>query len=402
MDKAKLKELLGDRKDISGINELMKDIKKGIIELLYDEELKEHLGFSKSENKAGGRENYRNGSYSKKVKSQDGIIELEVPRDRNGEYEPLVIPKYKSDIFGIEDKIIGLYGLGMSTRDISEHIKEIYDFEISESTVSNVTNRVLCEAKEWQSRALKEKYAVCFLDGVVYKVKKEGIVQKVTAYTVIGIDMEGYKEVLGIYLGGVESSKYWLSVLNELKTRGVKEIVIFCTDNLTGLDEAIKSTYKGADHQKCIVHQIRNSVKHVSWKDRKEVCEDMKKIYRAPNVDLAFDNLEDFCVKWDKKYSYIGKSWRANWCYLTTFWSYPPEIRKMIYTTNPIEGFNRQMRKVTKTKSSFPSEDALLKNLYLCIRNVEKKYLTKIRDWGIIYSQFLIMEQEKNKVIENE
>ena len=394
MDKELLKSLLGDKKDLSGINEIIKDMKKTMIELLYEEELKEKLGFSKSENKEGGRENYRNGSYGKKVQSQDGIIELDVPRDRKGEYEPQIIPKYKSDIFGIEDKIIGLYGLGMSTRDISEHIKEIYDFEISESTVSNVTNRVLSEAKEWQSRALKEKYAVCFLDGMVYKVKKDGIIQKVTAYIVVGIDMDGYKEVLGLYIGGIESSKYWLTVLNELKTRGVKEIMIFCTDNLPGLDEAIKSSYKDASHQKCIVHQIRNSVKHVSWKDKKEVCVDLKKIYTSPNVDIAWSNLEEFCDKWDKKYKYIGKSWRENWDYLTTFWEYPAEIRKLIYTTNPIEGFNRHMRKVTKNKSSFLTEDALMKSLYLGIRNVEKKFLTKIKDWGIIYSKLLIMSQE--------
>jgi transposase-like protein len=398
MDKSKLKELFGDAKNISDINEIVKDMKKNLIELFYEEELKEHLGFSKSENKEGGRENHRNGSYSKSVKSQDGIIELNVPRDRNGEYEPQIIPKYKGDIFGIEDKIIGLYGLGMSTRDISDHIKEIYDFDVSESTVSNITNKVLTEAKEWQSRALKEKYAVVFLDGMVYKVKKEGVIQKVTAYIVVGIDMDGYKDVLGLYLGGFESSKYWLTVLNELKTRGVKEIMIFCTDNLTGLDDAIKSTYKNADHQKCIVHQIRNSVKHVSYKDLKEVCKDMKKIYTSVNADIALNNLEDFCDKWDKKYSYIGKSWRANWCYLTTFWKYPSEIRKMIYTTNPIEGFNRHMRKITKTKSSFPSEDALLKSLYLGIKNVEKKFLTKIRDWGIIYSQLLIMEQNDEEL----
>jgi len=393
MNKEKLKELLGGKKDLAGINEIIKEMKKGMIELLYEEELKKHLGFERSENKEGGRENYRNGRYEKRVKSQEGIIELAVPRDRRGEYEPQVVPKHKGDIFGIEDKIIGLYGLGMSTRDISEHINEIYGYEVSEGTVSNITNRVLEEVKEWQNRPLEEKYAVCFLDGMVYKVKKEGMVQNVTVYLVIGINMEGYKEILGIYVGGVESSKYWLTVLNELKTRGVKEIMIFCTDNLAGLDEAIKATYRGSDHQKCIVHQIRNSVKHVHWKDIKEVCDDLKEIYKASNVEAAEDNLNSFCSKWDKKYAYIGKSWRNNWEYLSTFWKYPFEIRKLIYTTNPIESFNRYMRKVTKNKSSFPSEDALLKSLYLGARNAEKKFLTKVKDWGTIYSQLLIIGQ---------
>ena len=398
MDKDVLRKLLGDTNDLAGINELFKDMKKGIIELLYDEEMKEQLGFSKSENKKGGRDNYRNGSYEKKVKSSEGVIELDVPRDRNGEFEPKIVPKHQNDIFGIDDKIIGLYGLGMSTRDISDYLKELYDCELSEQSISNITNRVLVEAKEWQNRALKEKYAVCFLDGMIFKVKKDGIIQKITVYVVIGIDMDGYKDVLGLYISGVESSKYWLSVLNELKTRGVKDIMIFCTDNLAGLDEAIKSAFSKSNHQKCIVHQIRNSVKHVSWKDMKEVCSDLKKIYTAANIDSAESYLDDFCDKWDKKYDYIGRSWRGNWEYLTTFWQYPVEIRKLIYTTNPIEGFNRYMRKITKNKSSFPTEDSLLKSLYLGVKNVEKKFLTKIRDWGIIYSQLLIMQQDNEEL----
>jgi transposase-like protein len=311
------------------------------------------------------------------VKSKSGEFELSVPRDRNGEFEPKVVKKYQTDIFGIEDKIISLYGCGMSTRDISENINELYGFDISADTVSNITNRVLSEVKEWQSRPLKSTYAVVFMDGMVFKIKKDGIMQKSTAYACIGIDMDGQKEVLSLHIGTTESSKYWISVMNELKTRGVQTILIFCTDNLRGIDDAIKSCYPEADHQKCIVHQIRNSVKHVSYKDLKTVCADLKAIYTAPTAEIGMQNLVDFSEKWDEKYEYISRSWLENWEQLSTFWSYPNEIRKLIYTTNPIESFNRNMRKVTKNKPTFPSEDALCKNLYLGIKNLEQSKITK-------------------------
>ena len=385
-----VKELMKGVKNLDDLNRIFTDIKKKMIETAYDEELKEHLGFDKSENKEGGRKNYRNGTYSKTVKSKDGEIDLEVPRDRAGEFEPKILPKGKRDIFGIEDKIIALYGSGMTTRDISDNIKDIYGFEISETTVSNITSRVLEEAKEWQSRPLKEQYAVVFLDGMYFNIKNNGIVCKASVYALIGVDMDGNKEVLGLYVGVSESAKYWLSVLNEIKTRGVREVFIFCTDNLAGIKDAIKAAYANSDQQLCIVHQMRNSIKHLSHKDVKKVCEDLKSIYNASTEKLGYEALEEFRKKWDYKYKYVGDSWERNWVELSAFWKYPLEIRRLIYTTNPIEAFNRAMRKVTKTRGVFPSADALLKCLFLGTRRLEKKW-AKVRNWGEIYSQLLII-----------
>ena len=266
---------------------------------------------------------------------------------------------------------------------------------MSAETISNITHRVLNDVKEWQSRALKPVYAVVFMDGMVFKVKKDGIVQKCTAYACIGVDLDGQKEVLSLHIGGLESAKYWVSVMNDLKTRGVQDVLIFCTDNLSGISEAIKACYPKSDHQKCIVHQIRNSVKHVSYKDLKEVCSDLKKIYTAPNADLGLQNLNDFAEKWDGKYSYISKSWLNNWEQLSTFWSYPDEIRRLIYTTNPIESFNRCLRKVTKNRPSFPDEDSLIKSLFLGILRLQRKWTSKISNWGVIYSQLQILFNDR-------
>ena len=379
--------------DIKSFNRLIDDMKKVILEDMYEAEMDTHLQYGKSEKRPEESDNYRNGVYHKLVKTKDGKLELRVPRDRNGEFEPQVVKKHQSDITEIEDKIIGLYGCGMSTRDISDNIQEIYGFGVSAETVSNITNRVLVDVKEWQSRALKPTYAVIFMDGMVFKVKKDGIIQKCTAC--IGVDLDGQKEVLSLHVGGAESAKYWVSVMNDLKSRGVKDVLIFCTDNLTGISEAIKACYPQSDHQKCIVHQIRNSVKHVNYKDLKEVCADLKKIYTAPNAELGEQNLTEFAEKWDKKYSYISKSWRANWEQLSTFWSYPEEVRRLIYTTNPIESFNRCLRKVTKNRPSFPDEDALIKSLFLGIRRLQKKWTTKINNWGVIYSQLQILFGER-------
>ena len=395
----KLKELLGEARDLAGVNALVTELRKEIIELMYDEELKDHLGFSKNSTRPEDSDNYRNGSYDKTVKTSNGNLELSVPRDRKGEFEPQIVKKHQTDIFGIEDKIISLYGCGMSTRDISDNIKELYGFEVSADTVSNITNRVLSEVKEWQSRPLKSTYAVIFMDGMVYKIKKDGVMQKCTVYGCVGVDMDGNKDPLSLHIGGIESSKYWVSVMNDLKARGVQSVLIFCTDNLKGIDDAIKSCFPESDHQKCIVHQIRNSVKHVSHKDLKEVCADLKRIYTASTAEAGMNKLEIFSDKWDKKYEYISKSWLDNWEQLSTFWEYPNEIRRLIYTTNPIESFNRNMRKVTKNKPTFPSEDALCKSLFLGIKNLEKKWTTKIANWGIIYSQLLILfDQKLNKV----
>jgi transposase-like protein len=392
---AKIKDLLKECGEHESLSEILREMTKNVIEVMYSEELKQHLGFEKQEKLAGRRVNYRNGSSKKVVTGSRGPIELAVPRDRNGEFEPVVVRKYQTDILGIEDKIISLYATGMTTRDISENIQEIYGHGISAETVSNITNRVIGEAKEWQSRPLKKAYSVCFMDGMVFKVKKDGLCQRVTLYVCIGIDLEGHKEVIGAYANSVESAKYWMSVMSDLKSRGLKDVLIFCTDNLPGLDESIKASFPDSDHQKCLVHQIRNSTKHVAFKDRKEICEDLKTIYTSPNANIGEEKLDAFCQKWDAKYSYIGRSWRTNWEYLSTFWGYPLEIRKLIYTTNPIESFNRYIRKVTKNRAIFPTEDALFKSVYLGICRLEKKWTGKIRDWGIIYSQLMVLFGER-------
>ena len=382
-------------KDIAGVESLVQEMKKVLIEDMYQAEMDTHLGYSKNGERPEESENYRNGSYHKFVKTKDGELELIVPRDRSGEFEPQVVKKHQMDITKIEDKIIGLYGCGMSTRDISDNIKEIYGFDVSAETISNITHRVLSDVKEWQSRALKPVYTVVFMDGMVFKVKKDGIVQKCTAYACIGIDLDGQKEVLSLHIGGVESAKYWVRVMNDLKSRGVQDVLIFCTDNLTGISEAIKACYPQSDHQKCIVHQIRNSVKHVGYKDLKEVCADLKKIYTAPSAEIRLANLSDFAQIWDNKYAYISRSWRDNWEQLSTFWSYPDEIRRLIYTTNPIESFNRCLRKVTKNRPSFPDEDSLIKSLFLGIQRLERKWTSKISNWGVIYSQLQILFNER-------
>ena len=389
-----VKDILASTKNISDLNQLFTQLKKQIIESMYDEELKDHLGFEKNQKAPTKRSNHRNGSYKKTVESEHGQIDLNVPRDRNSEFEPVVVPKGSKDIFEIEQKVLNLYGLGMSTRDITNHIEEIYGVQMSATGISNITNRILKEVKLWQKRPLSETYAVMFLDGMIFKVRDNNSVIKKTVYALIGINMEGFKEVVGIYVAEAETSKYWLTVLTDIKERGVQKILIFCTDNLKGLDNAITAAYPKSDHQKCIVHQIRNSVKHVCHKDMKAVCADLKAVYTAKDEASGRGELDIFIDRWGSKYEYIGKSWEKNWSELSTFWDYPSELRRLIYTTNPIESFNRTVRKFTKTKGIFPHEDSLLKSIYLGVQNIEKKWTCKIRNWGVIYSQLLIVKED--------
>jgi len=394
LSEEQLKNLIKSVGNIADLNQLFVQMKKEMIETIYDEELKQHLGFAKSEQSSDGRDNYRNGSYSKTLKGEHGTFPVDVPRDRNGEFSPQIVPKGSKDIFEIENKIINLYGLGMSTRDITNHIKEMYGMDMSPAAISGITDRVLEQARQWQSQPLQEIYPVVFLDGMVFKVKENNAIVKKTVYALIGINMDGFKEVLAIHIGEVESAKYWLSVLNNLRDRGVREVLIFCTDNLSGINQAIDAAFPKADHQKCIVHQIRNSLKHVSYKDMKQMAKDLKAIYTAKDEETGRKNLSFFKEKWDKKYPYVSLSWERNWAELATFWGYPPEIRRLIYTTNPIESFNRNVRKYTKTKPVFNGEDSLLKSVFLGVQNIEKKWSTKINNWGIIYSQLLILKEE--------
>lgn len=365
-DKNDLKKLLEEKniKNQSGLNELLRDLTKEVIEALYDGELTHHLGYEKHGKKPS--KNQRNGHTKKTVQSQLGSIELEPPRDRLGTFEPQVVKKRQRDITGIEDKVISMYARGMTTRDISGHINDIFGYQLSAETISTITDKVIIKAREWQSRPLESIYSIVFMDGIV---------QKITVYIIIGIDLEGIKSCLGIYFSKNESAKYWLTVMNELKNRGVEDILIFAVDNLTGISDAIETAFPKAEIQKCVVHQIRNSLKFVPWKERKAIANDLKIIYTASTAVLGREELETFAEKWDKKYPYISKSWKSNWAELSTFFKYSKEVRKLIYTTNPIESFNRGIRKVTKTRASFPHEDSVLKLVYLAMQNMEKNGL---------------------------
>jgi transposase-like protein len=396
-DKDNLKKLIEERevKDQEGLQALLRDLTKEVIDALYDGELTEHLGYEKHQQNGSEDGNARNGKGKKTVKSHFGNIELAPPRDRAGTFDPKIVKKRQRDISGIEEKVTSMYAKGMSTRDISAHIHEIYGYELSAESISAITDKVLERAKEWQSRPLESLYAIVFMDGMVVKMRVDGSVRKQTIYVIIGIDLEGNKSCLGLYFSETESAKYWLSVMNELRNRGVEDILIFAVDNLKGISEAIEAVYPQAEIQKCIVHQIRNSLRFVPWKERKAVAADLKKIYTASTEEQGLKALEQFCKTWDGKYPHISKSWRTNWAELSTFFAYPREIRKLVYTTNPIESFHRSLRKVMKIRSIFPNEDSCLKLVFLATQDIEKRWTQVIRNWGPIYSQLLIRFEER-------
>ena len=396
-NKDDLKKILKEKNisDQSGLNDLLRDLTKEVIDALYEGELTDHLGYEKYGKNNNKHSNNRNGSGKKTVQSNLGSIDLEPPRDRLGTFAPQIVKKRQRDISGIESKVISMYAKGMSTRDISTHINDIYGYELSAETISTITDKVLEKAKEWQSRALDTIYSIVFMDGLVLKMRDEGRVQKITVYIVLGIDLDGNKSCLGLYLSKSESAKHWLAVMNELKNRGVEDILIFAVDNLSGISEAIESAFPKSEIQKCIVHQIRNSLKFVPWKERKIVASDLKKIYTSSTEEEGLGYLDDFVQKWDIKYPHISKSWKNNWSELSTFFKFSPEIRKLIYTTNPIESFNRGIRKVTKSRSIFPNEDAVLKLVFLAVQDIEKKWTQVIRNWGMIYSQLTIFFEDR-------
>ncbi len=328
-----------------------------------------------------------------------GEIELQIPRDTNGEFEPIIVKKHDRTISSeLEGMITSMFAQGMSTRDIESHMRKIYGLEISSEVVTRITDKILPIAKEWQNRQLSEMYPIIYLDGIVFNVKEESQVVKKTAYVVFTITTEGKKDILGIWIGEVESSKFWMNVLADLKNRGVKDLLIVSVDGLKGFEEAIKATFPKAEIQKCIVHQIRNSTRFVNYKDRKTFCADMREIYTAPNEEAGLAALDRFEEKWGGKYSYAIKSWRSNWQSLSTFFKYPPEIRRLIYTTNPIENFNRRIRKITKNKSSFPTDDSLFKILYLIVIDASEKWTMPLRDWGIILNQLRVYFGERMDV----
>jgi transposase-like protein len=396
MDKNKSKELTDyilNNYDINNANDVanaLKDMFGGVIQNMMNAEFNSSMGYEKSDNKVV-KTNYRNGSYNKKVKSQFGEFDLEVPRDRNADFEPMIVPKNTRNISGIEDKVIAMYGKGLSTRDITETIKDIYGVELSATMISNITDSVLDEIDEWQKRPLREIYPIVFIDAVHFNVKEENVVVKKAAYIILGINSEGFKEVIGIWIGENESAKYWLGVLNELKNRGVKDILIICSDGLKGINEAIKAVYPNTMQQRCIVHLIRNSVKFVSYKHLKEFCNDLKTIYKANTEKEARENLEKVKEKWNKIYPTSLRVWEDNWEAICTLFNYSKELRRIMYTTNAIESLNRSYRKYTKTKGVFPNDNALMKCLYLATKNIEKKWTVRCPNWDMIYNELDIL-----------
>ena len=388
--KAKVRELMQelDINDMSDINALFKEFVGDILENGLEAELDDELGYSKYDYRNKDTDNSRNGHSTKTMKTSFGEVDIAVPRDRKGEFEPQLVKKQQTSLSGdIEEKILSMYAKGMTTRDIDAHIREIYGLEVSDSTVSRITDKILPVVKEWQQRPLEEIYAVVFLDAIHYHVRSEGQIVKKAVYIAIGINMSGIKEVLGMWVGENESAKYWLSILNGLRNRGVEDILIACVDGLTGFDNAIEAVYPKTEIQQCIIHQIRNTTRFVPYKDIKELMADLKRVYAAVDEETALYELESFGEKWNGKYPKIAQSWEANWPKLSTYIKYPQEVRTLIYTTNAIEGFNRQLRKVTKSKSVFPTDDSLLKMLYLALMDMTKKWTGKRRDWGIIHSQ---------------
>ena len=373
---------------VQDLQEALKDLLGDTMEQMLKAELDEHLDYEYGQKPLSL--NTRNGSSKKTVKSSYGNIDLNIPRDREGSFEPQALKKYQKDISNIENQIISMYAKGMTTRDISTHIKEIYGFGISESMVSKITNKILPTIEEWQNRPLEKVYPFVFLDAIHYHVRENNIVVKKAVYIALGYDTEGYKEILGMWVGENESSKYWLLVLNQLKERGLEDILIVSTDNLSGFSQAIESVYPKTEIQKCIIHQIRNSTKFVSYRDIKELMKDLKTVYKASTEELALSNLDIFEEKWGKKYPMCVNSWRNNWAELATYFKYPEGIRKLIYTTNSIENFNRQLRKVTKNKTIFPNDYALQKSLYLAMVDASSKWTSRIRGWDQILSQLSI------------
>lgn len=372
------------------ISTALKDMFKDALQEMMNAEFDTSMGYSKYD-KQSEKTNYRNGSTKKKLKSEFGEFEFETPRDRNGEFEPKIVPKNKRDVSGIEDKIISLYGRGLTTREINEQIQDLYGIEVSATMVSNITNQIIPEIKEWQERPLDEVYPFVFIDAVHFSVREDNRVVKKAAYIVLGINSEGYKSVLGVYIGENESSKYWLGVLNDLKERGIKDILIMCSDNLTGIKEAINAAFPDTIQQRCIVHMIRNSVKYVNYKDLKEFTTDLKLIYTSKNEKEGYEKLQEVKGKWEDKYVSAFKIWESNWDAICPFFQFSEPIRKIMYTTNTIESLNRQFRKYTKTKSVFPTDMSLLKCLYLSVRNIEKKWYIPYRNWGPILSELSIM-----------
>ena len=374
------------------IQNALKDLLGGTIKEMMEAEMGEHLGYGRSERiDSSEQTDYRNGIKQKQVKTSYGSMTIDVPQDRNSTFEPQVVKKRQKDISGIDQKIISMYAKGMTTRQISDTLMDIYGFEVSEGFISDVTDKLLPQIEEWQNRPLDEVYPVLFIDAIHYSVRDNGIIRKLAAYVILGINLEGKKEVLSIEVGQNESAKYWLSVLNNLKNRGVKDILIICADGLTGIKEAISTAFPETEYQRCIVHQVRNTLKFVADKDRKLFAADLKKIYHAPNAERAAEIRDGVMEKWNPKYPNAMKSWVVNWDAITPIFKFSADVRTVIYTTNAIESLNATYRKLNRQRSVFPSDQALLKALYLATFEATKKWTMPIRNWGVVYGELSIM-----------
>lgn len=375
------------------LNAFLKQIQKRGIEKMLEGELDGHLGYSKSEK--SDNTNSRNGYSEKRVRTSFGESNIQVPRDRDASFNPMIVPKRGNMVDGIENVIVSLYAKGMSNSDIEEQIREVYGFDVSTSTISRITDAITNDIVAWQSRPLEPVYLIVWMDGIVFKVRENSKVINKTVYIAVGLKRDGKKEVLGLWLGKNESAAFWMSVLTDMRARGVEDILITATDNLNGFTDTIRNVFPQSKTQICVVHQIRNASRYVVWKDKKAFSRDMKHIYTAPTKEAALAALEDFAQHWEGKYSYAIKSWRDNWEDLTVFFEFPLEIRKIIYTTNIIENLNGKIRKYTKNKLSFPSDQAVMKSVYLAMREATKKWSMPIQNWGIVLNQFLVIFEKR-------
>jgi transposase-like protein len=380
-----------DPKDILDQNGLLKQLTKRLIERTLQAELTDHLGYEPYAPEGHGADNCRNGKGSKTLQSDSGPIQIEVPRDRDSSFEPKLVKKRQRRLEGFDDKVLSLYARGLSTRDIQGQLEELYGVEVSPALISNVTDAVMEDVRAWQSRPLSAVYPILYFDALFVKTRQEGPVMTKAVYLALGINLEGEKELLGLWVAQTEGSKFWLSVFNELKNRGVQDCFIACVDGLKGLPEAVEAVFPRTQVQLCIVHKLRNSLKYVPWKERKAVAKDLRAIYAAPTLAEAERSLERFSECWDAKYPAIGPSWRADWQRLTVFFNYSPEIRKVIYTTNAVESLNYSLRKLLKMRGAFPNDDSIVKILFLAINRVAKKWTMPIRDWRSALNQFVIL-----------
>jgi putative transposase len=377
--------------EILGEEGVLKQLTKRLVERALEGEMTTHLGYEKHSPEGKNTGNSRNGKSQKQVKGEFGEVELEVPRDRNGEFEPQLVKKGQRRLPGFDEKVIALYARGMTTREIQSHLHELYGVEVSPTLISNVTDAVLEDVKAWQNRALESVYPIVYLDAIHLKLRSEGHIQNQAVYLALGVNLEGHKELLGLWVGEAEGAKFWLNVLTELNNRGVQDILVACVDGLKGFPEAIETVFPKTEVQLCIVHLVRNSLRYVSWKERRHAAQDLRMIYTAPTTEGAEQALESFAAKWDTRYPSISKSWRSRWDNVTPFFSYPPEIRKAIYTTNAIESINAAIRKVTSKKGAFPTEEAVRKVLYLAIQNASARWTKPIHDWPAALNHFAIV-----------